>query len=305
MKKIHLKTAWNSIRRSPFQALAALFVLTITFFVSTTLAILVYSSDQVIKYFETRPQVIAFIKDDVAPDGISQLQTQLISDPRVKEVTYVTKENALEIYKEATADNPLLAELVSPEIFPASLEFSLTDLDHTEEIISEIKANEIVNEVGFTANIGSESSLTDVVSRLRTISWYLRTGGLVFVGILLGTSLMVLLIIISMRLSARKGEIEILDLIGATPAFIRSPILLESLIYSISGVFIGWLLSLLLALYAAPSLISYFGEINVLPKDTLELIKIFALVLSVEILIGLLLSLSGGLIAVTRSKKQK
>lgn len=266
---IHTKTAIEAIKRSPFQAVSAIFVLALTFFVATTVSILVYSSSKALSYFETRPQIISFLKSETGSDAITALQNKLALDARVKDVKYVPKEEALEIYKKATEDNPLLAELVSPSIFPASLEFSVTDLKLAEEVINEIKNEAIVEQVGFTANIGGEKSLSDVVSRLKTISYYLRVGGIVFVGALAITSFLVLLVIISMRMTSRKGEIEILSLIGATPAFIRSPIVLEGVFYSLIGVISGWTLSFIFWLYVSPSLLSYFGTIPVLPKEPL------------------------------------
>ncbi|OGM13118.1 hypothetical protein A3A76_01850 [Candidatus Woesebacteria bacterium RIFCSPLOWO2_01_FULL_39_23] len=302
---MHLKTALNSIRRSPFQAMAAIFVLTTTFFVATVLSIFIYSSGQVIRYFETRPQIIAFLKDDTTESDITILEAKLASDARLKNVSYISKEKALEIYKEATSENPLLSELVSPSIFPASLEFSVNDLTDAESVIDEVKKESIVEEVGFTASLGGESSLTDVVGRLRKVTYYIRVGGSVFVGFLLGTSLLVILIIIGMRITARRGEIEILDLIGATPGFIRSPILIEAVLYALIGVFIGWLSSFILILYSTPTLIRYFGDIPVLPSNTLRLLIILLIILGSEVLIGIVLSLTGSILAVSRARRKK
>src|SRR3990167_4771435 len=299
---IHLKTALDYIRRTPFQALSAIFVLTITFFVATILSVLVYSSGKIIRHFETRPQVIAFLKDEATPETIVALQGRLGGDSRVKDVKYVSKEEALAIYKEATSDNPLLSELVSPSIFPASLEFSLVDLSFAEKVIEDMRGEAIVDQVGFTANIGSQTALGDVVSRLRTITLYLRVGGGVLVGVLLATSFLVLIVIIGMRMTTRRGEVEILDLIGATPGFIRTPIILEAVIYSLIGVLVGWLLAFLLVLYATPTIISYFGEIPVLPRDTLQLFMLFGIILGGEFLMGLILALSGSILAVSRVK---
>src|SRR3972149_327183 len=148
---IHVRTALNNIRRSPFQAMAAIFVLFVTFFVSSILAVFIYTAD-----------------------------------PRVKDLNFVTKEQALEIYKKATKDNPLLSELVSPSVFPSSLEFSVTDLSHAEPVISEVKSEIVVDEVGYTASLGGEESLTDVVSRLRQIAFYIRLTGGAFIGFILG-----------------------------------------------------------------------------------------------------------------------
>jgi len=306
MKKIsniHLKTAVSNIRRSPFQAIAAAFVLSLTFFVITTLAILVYSSNKILYYFETRPQIIAFLKDSVTPESVSSLQEKLANDVRIKEVNYVSKEEALGIYKKATADNPLLSELVSPTIFPASLEFSVKELSFAKDIIEEVKKDPIVDQVGFTASLGPENTLQDTVERLKTIVWYLKIGGGAFVLVLTASSFLVLLVIVSMRLTTRREEIEILDLVGATSRFIKSPIIIEAIIYTLIGVILGWLVSIILTLYIAPSLISYFKEIPVLPIDTLKLFGLFGIILLGEIIIGISLAIAGSQLAVSRARK--
>lgn len=305
MANIHFKTAMDYIKRSPFQALAATFVLTLTFLVTTILIVLVYSSSKVVNYFETRPQVIAFLSDEATAEQVSTLQNKISLDSRVKDVRYVSKEEALAIYKQATADNPLLSELVSPSIFPASIEFSLKDLSQAEEIIASVKGESIVEQIGFTASLGGESELGNVVARLRTITSYIRIGGGVFAGLLFVTSYLVLIIIISMRMSARKGEIEILDLIGATKGFIRSPIVLEALFYTIIGVFIGWAVTFISVLYSAPSLIHYFGDIPILPKQTLDLFIFFGLILLGELVIGIFLALFGSQLAISRAQRPR
>lgn len=300
---IHLKTAWDYIRRSPFQALAASFVLTLTFFVTTLVSVLVYSSSQLITYFETRPQVIAFLKSDAKDTAIADLQHTLAGDPHIKNIKYVSKEEALSIYKKATSDNPLLGQLVSPSIFPASLEFSVTDLSFAQSIIDSVKSEAIVDSVGFTAALGGETSLNDVVSKLKTITTYVRIGGIVFVGLLTATSLIVLLVITSMRVVGRREEVEILNLIGATKGFIRSPIILEAFIYTLFGVILGWAVSFIAILYLAPTVVAYFGEIPILPRTSMGIIELFGIILLVELFAGALLALSGSLIAISRVKK--
>lgn len=301
---IHFKSAWDHIRRSPFQALAALIVLSITFFVISFILIVGYSSSQIIKYFETRPQIIAFLKDDANEESVDSLRSRLENDKRTKKVVYVSKEEALEIYKKATSDNPLLSELVSPSIFPASLEVSLVDINFAKDLIDEIKKEDVVEQVSITASLGGEDSLSDVVNRLKTITRYIKIGGGVFASVLSLASFLTLVIIVSMRITTRRGEIEILKLLGATPGFIRSPIILEALIYSFVGVVFGWLATLILVLYATPSIISYFGEIPVLPRNTLDLLSLFGLILLAELLIGAFLAVTGSILAVSRVKKR-
>ncbi len=305
MASTHFKTSLDYIKRSPFQALAAIFVLSLTFFVATLVSVLVFSSSQVLKYFETRPQVIAFLKDEINEEQVASLQHKLQDDSRVKEVKYVSKEEALSIYKKATSSNPLLGELVSPNIFPASLEFSVNDLAFAQNVIDEVKTEEIVDSVGFTAALGGEGELQNVVGRLRTVANYIRIGGAIFTGILIVASFVVILITITMRMAVRKEEIEILNLIGATKGFIRSPIILEASIYSLIGVVVGWSIAFIAILYSAPTVISYFGEIPVLPRETSNLLIIFGAILGVEIIMGLILALSGSLLAISRVRKAR
>jgi cell division transport system permease protein len=305
MFNVHLKTAFGYIRRSPFQALSAAFVLTLTFFVATLVSVLVYSSSKLINYFETRPQVIAFLKSDAGESDIADLQHKLTSDVHIKDVKYVSKEEALSIYKKATSDNPLLGQLVSPSIFPASLEFSVTDLTFAQGIIDKVKTEKIVDSVGFTAALGGETTLKDVVGRLKTITTYVRAGGAVFVGLLAVTSLVVLLTIISMRMVGRRQEVEILDLIGATPAFIRSPIIVEALIYAVLGALLGWAVAFIAVLYSAPTVVSYFGEIPILPRDALGIFELFGIILVGELVVAVVLALSGSLLAISRVKKMR
>ena len=299
--KQHFKTSFDSIRRTPFQALAAILVLALTFFVSTMLAVTIYSSNQVLQYFETRPQVIAFLKEEASQEEIDSLYEVLKNDNRIKSVRFVSKEEAADIYKNATSDNPLLGELVSPSIFPASIEFSVTDLDLVEEMITKVEEQEIVDEVGFTASLDSTESLGTVLQRLRNVVEYVRVGGVSAVAILSVTSFLVLMVIVGMRISGKKKEIESLNLIGATPWFIRAPIVLEAITYSFVGVFMGWLGAVVLLLYGTPSVISYFGPIDVIPKEISQFFMLLGSILAVEIFIGFFIALLGSSIALSRS----
>lgn len=297
----HIKTGLGDMRRSPFQVLAAVSVLAITFFVSTLMVIMVYSSHQVLRYFETRPQILAFIKDDAVDSDITKFIEDLGNDNRVKDVKYVSKEQAFEIYKDATSDNPLLAELVSPSIFPASVEFSLTDLNFAQEVIDTTQKTPVVDSVSFTANIGGDSSLNDAISRLKNLTYYLRIAGLGTIAVLAANSFLVLMVVISMRVTMKRKEIESLTFVGATPWFIKAPIMFEALSYGFFGVLFGWLGAFILLLYVSPTIITYFDGIPVLPRDSASFFVFLLAILGVEFLVGSLIALLGSLMAVSRS----
>lgn len=300
---IHLKTSFGNIRRSPFQAMAAVSVLAVTFFVTTLVAVTVFSSEQVIRYFETRPQVIAFLKDDATDEQTGLLLDKLEADLRINSLRLVTKEEALNIYKDATSENPLLGELVSPSIFPASIEFSSNELQIAQTLIEEVKQEPIVESVGFTAALGGESAVSDVIDRLNSIALYTRTGGAIAIGVLAGTSFLVLMVVIGMRIVTKKPEIDSLSLIGASPWFIKAPIVLEAVHYSILGVIAGWLGASVLIMYVTPSLLKYFGDVPVLPKDSTQFFALLGVVLAGELVVGIVIALLGSMVALSRTLK--
>lgn len=299
----HFKTAWRHIRRVPYQALAAIFIMAITFFVATILAMLAYASSKTLNYFETRPQIIAFLKDDATPDQISGLERDLSNDQRIKNIKYVSKEQALGIYKEATSDNPLLSEFVSPKIFPASLEFAVVDLSFAEPVIKEVKDNSIIDEVVFTASLGKGKDVGQVIENLKTITKYIRIGGISIVSILFVSSLFILLVIIGMRVASRREEIEVFKLLGATKGFIRMPFIIEGVMYAVFGSFLGWISAAILILYSAPTILSYFGPIEVFPGETSDFLLLLAQILGAEIALAFVLGLLGSFTALGRYLK--
>lgn len=300
---LHFKTSLDNVRRAPFQAMAAISVLAITFFVSTLIAVSVFSSNQLLRYFETRPQVIAFLTEDATKEQIDELMGRLSGDPRIANLNFISKEDALNIYKEATSDNPILGELVSPSIFPASIEFSPRELDHAQELISMMDEELIVDEIGFTASVGGSSAVSDVIDRLKTVSQYIRMAGIVSISVLAVTSFLVLVVVIGMRISMKKDEIDALSLIGATPSFIRIPLVLEAIYYALIGAFVGWLVASVLVMYASPSVFSYFGDVPVLPRETKDFFGLLGVVLLGELLIGIFIAILGSLFSLSRTLK--
>jgi cell division transport system permease protein len=194
---------------------------------------------------------------------------------------------------------------VNPSIFPASLEFSPKDLAYAAPLVDELKTENVVDQVGYTAAVGGETELKDQLERLKTGTHYLRVGGLTFVALLISTSFLVLILIISMRMTQRRSEMEILDLIGATPGFIRLPVVIESIVYVFSGVLIGWLIALLIILYATPNIKELFSQIPILPSDAAGLFILFCYILAGELVVGLFLALSGSALALSRVKRRK
>lgn len=299
----HLKTALIHMRRSPYQAIAAVLVLAYTFFVVSVVAFHAYAGQMTLRYLEQQPQIIVFLRQEAQATEVNSLQSELGNDVRIAgDIKYVSHEEAFEIFK-GVADNPLITELVPPDIFSPSLEFSVTDLAFTQELIKELKDEQIVESVAFTGSLGGESAISGAIDRLEGTINYVRTLGLIFIGFLLPTVVLILVVIISMRIATRRAEIDTLRLIGATPWFVRAPFVFEGMLYGLIGAFVGFLAGFLWFLYSIPAIREYsqfFGGIPVIPANLQATAILLSSLLGMELLFALLIGFLGSIIALSR-----
>jgi len=276
MSKV-IKNASKNIRRSPYQALAAVAVLTITFFIAQIFALLVLGSDQVLKYFETRPQVSAFFTDATTIDQINAVKSELELKTYVASVKYISKEEALAIYREQNQDDPLLLEMVTSDILPASLEVSATKVEYLPQIKTELESSSLVEDVIYQQ---------DVVESLTRWTNNIRLAGIVLVGFLFATSMLIVIIIVNMKIASRRHEIAIMRLLGADSWFIRGPFLAEGSFYGVLSGFISWGVTYLSLLYATPFLVEFLGDIPLLPVSPLVMLAVLATTVFSGVFIG-------------------
>ncbi len=286
----HLKTAGKYIRRSPYKALSATLIMTLTFFAISIFAALTMVSVNLINYFETRPQLTIFFKDTAEISEIDSLRAQLQATGKTAQVTYISKEEALQIYKNINQDEPELVELVTADILPASLEVQAQRPEDLRSLASVVGTSEFVDRVVF------QEEIIDTL-----ISWTnaFRIIGFGIITILVTVSIFVVVTIIGIKITSRREEIETMKLIGASNWFIRTPFLLEGIIYGAMGAMIGWLISYGLLLYTTPILESFLKGVPVFPIPPLAILQI----LGAELIIALLLGIFASYVAVLRYLK--
>jgi cell division transport system permease protein len=96
-----LNSALVGIRRSPYQSILSIIIITITFFIAYALSFITLGSNQVLSFFETQPQVIAFFNQDATETEINNVANNIGTKSYVTEVKIVDKAQALEIYQES------------------------------------------------------------------------------------------------------------------------------------------------------------------------------------------------------------
>lgn len=276
-----LKYARRNIRRTPYQALAASMVMFLTFLVLSVFVILAYSSQTVLQYYESKPQAIAFFKDNTSNDDVEAIKNALVSTGKVKSLKYVSKEEALSIYKERNKANPTLLELVTANILPSSLEISAINPKDLEPIAGVLKLEPVVDEVVYPKDV------IDTLSRGTTVIRYV--GGAA-VGFLIVFATLIILMVIGFKIRIRRTEIEIMKLLGATNWFIRAPFLIEGIFYGVVGAFFAWVASYVLIWYFSPFLETSLGEIRLFPVSPVLMLSLLGIELLVAFLIGLIAS---------------
>lgn len=271
------KTAWKNIRRSPYQAIAAIVVMTLTFLAFSLFALIFYGSVKVVNYFESKPQVTAFFRDEANPDEINALEKTLKDSGLVASVKFVSKEEALQIYKDQNKNDPLLLDLVTADILPSSLEISTYNIDDLSLVSETIKKAPIVQEVVFQK---------DVVSTLTSWTDALRKVGVFVVTLLAIVSIFIMVIIIGIKVAQKKDDIETMRLIGAGSWYVRWPFIIEGAFYGIFGALIGWTISVGVLFYATPHFQNFLKGIPVLPLSPVFLLELLALEIFIAIILG-------------------
>jgi cell division transport system permease protein len=182
--------------------------------------------------------VIGSVREDVSveayfPPDTSQQETDATINkvegwPEVSSVNYVSEEEALATFKDTFADRPELYQNLEPGVLPASLQIQLENPTEAEQV-----AQRLEQEQGFAADNLSYPQQT--IERLNSVTSYMIWG--LYGATLLFLISSVLLISNAIRLSifARRKEIEVMKLVGASDGFVRTPFVFEGMVQGLIG----------------------------------------------------------------------
>ena len=283
-----LKTTWHHIRRSPIQSLIATIVMVLSFFFISLFAIINSGLSSVLNYFETKPEITLFLKDGLDKATVENIQKDLSNYPSIKEITFISKDKALSIYKDQNKDNPLLTEMVTASILPASFEITVSNPQVLEQIYQNYSTKTtVIDEIIYQKDI--IKSLLDWTSATRKI-------GLVVILTIASISFLTMITIIGMKITNRKDEIKTSRLLGASNFYVKKPFLLEGIIYGIFGSIVGFILSFLLVLISQKSVNSFFQPVVFFDIKA----NFYILLLIAEIFIGTFLGFVASWIGVKR-----
>jgi len=276
-----LRTALVAIRRSPYQSLISIFILTITFFVAYAFSLLSIGSQRILSFFETQPQVIAFLKLEAKQEDLQAIADKIKGKDYVAKVTLVDQEEALRMYQADNQNDPLLLELVTAEILPSSVEVAAYDAKNLDLIKQDLAQEAMVEEVVLQE---------DVIGNLVRWTNALRIMGLFLLSTLSLVSFLMIMNTISMHIAAKRKNMQIMKFIGASNAYVSRPFLLEATITGLLSNSLAFAVYYGVLLYISPWLTDFLDGIISWPPTWQFFVYQFAAGLLVAFLIGMFAS---------------
>jgi len=296
-----MKTGFRNFFRNLWLSTAATAVMTIT------LTIILFSYVATTALTSTIAQVVekidvsVYLKDEVTPAQASNMKAKLEATPNVESVKYLTKKDALVIYREQNKNNKeLLAAVTEADNpLPQSLAIKAKDANKIDPVIA------VVNQPQFKAYLQEKDPISYTGERKKTIDRivgatnFIKRAGLLASGLFVVISTLIIFNTIRMAIFTRREEIEIMQLVGATNWFIRGPFVFEAALYGIIATFVAVALCYSMVLGVGPKISGYV--------DTQAIINVFKgsplLIVGTELLIGVAIGAISSLLAMGRYMK--
>ena len=238
-----------------------------------------------VQYVEQKVEVVADLHDVPGAEGALTVQAvALASDvaalPSVRSVTFVSKDEALSEFRDRLRQRGQvdLTGFLDRNPLPASLEVRLVDPRDYQDVVQLLQnRTHVVDDV---------VEVQKLVQQLTTVTGVLRTGGFVLLVLVGFVVLFIIVNTIRLAVVARREEIEVMRLVGASDAFIRWPFIFE-------GAFVGLLGAVaalaILAVASGPMTDFMYGFFRVLPLELGSLQRdVILLVLGTGLGVGVL-----------------
>jgi len=225
-----LSAAGQGFWRNPVMSLASTFTVTLMLLLFAVFLTTDRGLQAVVRVLEAKVELTVFLEDDTKVSEILALKARLETDPAVSSVEYIGKDQALRRMQDIAdrSKDFVLADLDSNPL-PASLEVKLADARQANRLSADLNAEKgkgVVRDV---------VDNPQVVDQLLTITRVLSVGGIAILAMMLFVALFVIVNTIRIAVHARRDEIEIMQLVGASDAFVRWPFILEGMLVGALG----------------------------------------------------------------------
>ena len=280
--------ALRNVKRNRLTTLFTIITLGLSLAIFTIFIVVLTNVNGIIKQWGGKIQVVAYMKGDVAPAEVKEISSRIERLTGVDKVEYISKKEALDLLKvdlqgykgilDGLTSNPL------PPSFEINLESSYRNNEGVKDVVDRLRKVKGIDDIQYGQKW---------VERFSAILGFIQLFAVV-IGVFLGAAtLFIISNTIRLTVYARRDEIEVARLVGASDGYIKVPFLLEGIFQG----FCGGLLATSL-LYAMRSLLAMnipatFLSIVEIPFSLVEIT--FALIIT-----GIILGISGGMISLAR-----
>ncbi|WP_041423914.1 permease-like cell division protein FtsX [Thermosediminibacter oceani] len=217
------REAFVNLLRNGWMSLASVGAVASALIIFGSFLMISINFDHIAKDVESQVEITAYLNDSVNQLQINQIEYRIKSIPGVKEVTFISKEQALEEFKKQVGEE-LLEGIENP--LPHSFRIRVENPQEVVDIASRTQEIAGVEEVKYGKG---------VVEKLFNITYWMRLLGLAIMAIFAVISVFIISNTIRITVFARRREINIMKYIGATDWFVRWPFLIEGMLLGFAG----------------------------------------------------------------------
>jgi cell division transport system permease protein len=281
---------FKNLGRNRWYTLASIATITACLFLFGLFYAIITNFQNVVKTAEEGVSVTVFFNEGTSEDEILVVKSDLEKRPEVREIIYVSADEAWEGFKEEYLGEYADGFTENPLAESANLQIYLNDVSMQQALVPYIESISVVREVN-----RSEVTAT-TLSGLNLLIAYV-SGGIII--LLLLVSVFLISNTVTMGISVRKDEINIMKYIGATDFFVRAPFVVEGILIGIIGSLIPLVIIYFVYTHAIEYVVSRFtmlsSLLNFLPVDV-----IFNKLIPISLAIGIGIGFFGSFVTVRK-----
>lgn len=220
--------AFRSLKRNKAISFAAIITVFITFLVLGIFSLVAKNSSLVIAGVESKVELKVYLKDDISFINKREIEVKIREQEGVKDIETESKEEAFQKFEESMSESQGILEgyTLSNNPFPESYIVKLESPSYAESIKSAIEGLE---------GIDSISNQQELINTVENAVNVIRIIGAVLFVILISISVFLIMNTTKLAVYARRREVGIMKLVGATDWFIRMPFIIEGMVIALIG----------------------------------------------------------------------
>ena len=226
----HVREAWDGLWRNPALSLLSAAAIGISLYVLGLFLLVAFNLNRFVEDLGRQTQVQVYLREDVTPDQIRTLRAELSSDPAIASARFITKADARTRFQRDFPTLRDLPERIGGNPFPASFELEILDAYRDPGAL-----DRIAKSYGKAPGVEEVRYDRGWSERLVAIVGLVRRGGYGIGALLALAALITVGATVRLTVLARREEIEIMKLVGATAGFIRGPFMLGAAAQGLAG----------------------------------------------------------------------